>query len=52
MFAALNLDANDASILSLLIVMTWAVISFFCGRYGREKATPSGSASCCACWGS
>ena len=37
MFAALNLDANDASILSLLIVMTWAVISFFCGRYGREK---------------
>ena len=21
----------------LLIVMTWAVISFFCGRYGREK---------------
>ena len=23
--------------LSLLIVMAWAVISFFCGRYGREK---------------
>ncbi|MFR3921536.1 MAG: hypothetical protein ACLTYN_05690 [Dysosmobacter welbionis] len=38
MFAALNLDANDASI-SPLIVMAWAVISFFCGRYGRERAT-------------
>ena len=37
MFAALNLDANDASDLSLLIVTAWAVISFFCGRYGREK---------------
>ena len=37
MIALLDIDATDASILSLLIVMTWAVISFFCGRYGREK---------------
>ena len=28
MFAALNLDANDASILSLLIVMTWACLLY------------------------
>ena len=37
MIAVPGIDANDASILSLLIVITWAVISFFCGRYGREK---------------
>ena len=37
MIALLDIDATDASILSLLIVMTWAVISFFCGWYGREK---------------
>ena len=37
MIAVPGIDANDASILSLLIVITWAVISFFCGRHGREK---------------
>ena len=37
MIAVPGIDANDASILSPLIVITWAVISFFCGRYGREK---------------
>ena len=52
MIAFLDIDATDASILSLLIVMTWAVISFFCGRYGREKGYSFCSVSCCACWGS
>ena len=37
MFVTLNLDPGDSIVLSALIVMTWAVISFFCGRYGREK---------------
>ena len=37
MFATLDLDPGDSMILSALIVITWAVISFFCGRYGKEK---------------
>ena len=37
MFATLDLDPGDSIILSALIVITWAVITFFCGRYGKEK---------------
>ena len=37
MIAVLDLDPGDSMVLSALIIMTWAVISFFCGRYGREK---------------
>ena len=37
MIALPGIDADDAAFLSILIVMTWAAISFFCGRYGREK---------------
>lgn len=37
MFAVLNLDFGEYVAMSLLLLVIWAVVSFFCGRYGQEK---------------